>query len=136
MRLIKASMGLLARTAFWPSCHGHQGQVSEFPRAGDCCHEMTISMVPFLRTIIGSIPVSKKPLYRDARRVCMNSFNWALVLARSLLLTGGSSGWGGTIFFFAGVAGLSVCIFGFQSSRNAAKKALAAFSRGSSLKTW
>ena len=24
----------------------------EFPRAGDCCHEMTISMVPFLGTII------------------------------------------------------------------------------------
>jgi hypothetical protein len=32
----------------------------------------------------------------------MNSFNFALVLARSSSLTGGSSGWE-TLFFFAGV---------------------------------
>ena len=52
----------------------------------------------------------------------MNSFNCALVLARSWSLGGGSSGSGGTFFFLPG-GGLTVCIFGFQSSRKAAKKA-------------
>ena len=66
----------------------------------------------------------------------MNSFQFGTGLSSFFVADWRFFGLRGTVFFFAGDGGLTVCIFGFQSSRYAAKKALAVFWRRSSLKTW